>query len=54
MLTEADMNRILAEKYSFTESAAEVSNDAETLDLFVNDEPFEALDYDISILEATA
>ena len=49
MLTEADMIRIMAEKYSLAESVAETFVDKEEQNMLNNDEMYELLNYDISV-----
>ncbi len=52
MLTEADMIRIMAEKYSLAESVAETFVDEEAQDLLNNDELFDMINYDVSVSNA--
>lgn len=50
MLTEADMIRIMAAKYSLAESIAEKSIENETDDVFGDDNSSERLCYEISTI----
>lgn len=51
MLTEADMIRIMAEKYSLAESLADAFVDNETRNLLNTDELFEMHEYEVTCPE---
>lgn len=53
MLTEADMIRIMAEKYSLAESIAEAGIDIEARRLLSIDELFEIHSYDFASTEVS-
>ena len=51
MMTEVDINRIMAAQRQLTESMAEASTERETQCLFDDNELFQILDYDMSVSE---